>query len=698
MTQTNVNVQMQIRRDTFANWGSNNPVLLEGELGYVKDKNIFRIGDGSTVFNFLPDAILTSNNSYSFPSFISNYHLKITGQKELRLSDDLDGATGEHYSSFKAGSQSANINYTLPTTAPTDNQYLKCSAAGVLTWDTFTGADFSPDFGGQNIITTGDIKINGDSGKIKLGTDADLLIYHDGGTSFIEDAGVGNLELKSNGAEIVIKGASNNNARFFNGGGSELHWAGTSPGKKLETTQNGIAVTGKLVGGSVHVNAADNLATDALQFSFSAPEGHLKVKNSSGAPAANLALHTTDASGNTNRVMHLSHDGNVGIGCTPSHTLHVNAGTGNIAALFESTDTDVQIRLKDSNSIISVLEASNGDFRFQNTTNGDLVKIDNTGRLGIGTTSPDRLIHGAGASPILKLDSTNNEAYVQLVTASPSNTLYIGLVDSDIILQSSGANSTGNEKLRIKPNGRVGIGQSNPSGTLYVQDNNGDNVTLILHTGATTNYIQLSDSVNAHNYIGKENSGSNSKTSFYTSNAAANATEKIAHFDYRGLVLSANKGINFSPYDDPYSATNNSNNLDDYEEGNFIPAITGTTSNPTQTYVDRKGYYIKIGRLVHISVDVEFAASGISGGTGEAVLSNLPFAKQNSTRHYGITMAVGYSPNWGSTSCPTGGYINPNATYVFLNPYNSNGAQFSQASQVGNGTRLIAGFTYMSNA
>ncbi len=328
--------------------------------------------------------------------------------------------------------------------------------------------------------------------------------------------------------------------------------------------------------------------------------------------------------------------------------------------------------------------------------------FDASNRLGIGTVSPDRLIHAAGATPILKLDSTNNEAYVQFKTASPSNELYVGLVDSDIILQSSGASSTTSEKLRIKPNGRVGIGQANPSGTLYVQDNNGDNVTLILHTGATTNYIQLSDSINAHTYIAKENSNNLSTVAFYASTSNGNGTGKVAHFDYRGLVLPANKGINFSPYDDPYAQTpnpNNSNRLDDYEEGNFTPAITaaGTGTAPTQSYTTQLGYYVKVGRIVTIAVDVIFASSGISGGTQEAVLSNLPFAKANNTQHYGCTMAVGYSPNWSSGSCPTGGYINPNATFAYLMPYDSAGTTFSQASHVGNGTRLIAGFTYMTN-
>ena len=328
--------------------------------------------------------------------------------------------------------------------------------------------------------------------------------------------------------------------------------------------------------------------------------------------------------------------------------------------------------------------------------------FDASNRLGIGTISPDRLIHGAGATPILKLEATNNEAYLQLKTASPSNESYIGLVSGDIYMSTTGTGSSGNgERFRIKANGRVGINNSSPGATLSVSDPNGDNVTLFLHTTAGNNYIQLEDSVNNHFYIAKENQSNKSQIAFYTTNAGESGLERLGHFDYRGLVLGSGRGVVFHPHDntgtDPYGS--DSNHLDDYERGSFQPAITSVNNpQPTQTaYVHQKGYYVKIGQMVHVRVDVEFSTSGVSGGTGEAVLSNLPFSSSSEQNAYGITMAVGYSPNWGGGSCPTGGYMNPNTTFIYLMPYNTNGTTFSQAAQIGGGTRLIAGFTYMTN-
>jgi hypothetical protein len=48
---------IQLRRDTLANWTSVNPILAEGEIGYVLDGasgEVIKIGDGITAFLSLP--------------------------------------------------------------------------------------------------------------------------------------------------------------------------------------------------------------------------------------------------------------------------------------------------------------------------------------------------------------------------------------------------------------------------------------------------------------------------------------------------------------------------------------------------------------------------------------------------------------------------------------------------------------------
>lgn len=48
-----MSVQIQMRRDSEADWVSENPTLAEGEIGYVTDTGKYKIGDGSTAWTSL---------------------------------------------------------------------------------------------------------------------------------------------------------------------------------------------------------------------------------------------------------------------------------------------------------------------------------------------------------------------------------------------------------------------------------------------------------------------------------------------------------------------------------------------------------------------------------------------------------------------------------------------------------------------
>jgi hypothetical protein len=51
------NALIQLRRDTAANWTSTNPTLASGEMGFETDTNLFKIGDGSTLWTSLLYAV-----------------------------------------------------------------------------------------------------------------------------------------------------------------------------------------------------------------------------------------------------------------------------------------------------------------------------------------------------------------------------------------------------------------------------------------------------------------------------------------------------------------------------------------------------------------------------------------------------------------------------------------------------------------
>jgi len=83
--------KIQIRRDTLANWTSNNPVLSSGETAFVLDENKFKVGNGSSVFTDLP--YLDSRESE-----------KLKTSRVIQLSGDVSGSV-----TFD-GSASVNIS------------------------------------------------------------------------------------------------------------------------------------------------------------------------------------------------------------------------------------------------------------------------------------------------------------------------------------------------------------------------------------------------------------------------------------------------------------------------------------------------------------------------------------------------------------------------------------------------------------
>ena len=86
--------------------------------------------------------------------------------------------------------------------------------------------------------------------------------------------------------------------------------------------------------------------------------------------------------------------GRVGVGTgSPGYKFHVNSGTANTVALFESTDASGYIAMKDNTGAI-LLRNAGDNFTISTGYDTDLtggseaLRIDNAGNVGIGTSSP----------------------------------------------------------------------------------------------------------------------------------------------------------------------------------------------------------------------------------------------------------------------------------------------------------------------
>ena len=89
-------------------------------------------------------------------------------------------------------------------------------------------------------------------------------------------------------------------------------------------------------------------------------------------------------------------------------------------------------------------------------------------------------------------------------------------------------------------------------------------------------------------------------------------------------TVTVSKGIKFPA---TQVASTDANTLDDYEEGTFTPVIRGGSTAGTyelNTSFD-DGFYQKVGRMVTVRVVVALAGSITAGGTGNYIISGLPF-------------------------------------------------------------------------
>ena len=402
------------------------------------------------------------------------------------------------------------------------------------------GSKISPDFGSQAITTTGSATI---------GTD----LIHAGDTDTKLSFGDNEITLNTAGSERLELDI---NETTFNDGGSDTDFRIRTPaqthmffvnagddqiGIKTSSLQSGAVLT---VNGRCHLNTQLTLGSNSTL--------DAGAEATIYKPATNMLGFATAGA---NERMRITSNGNVGIGIqSPDTELHVRgtasilklettATTGSNYISFDDADEEKAfVGLASSgDDSFSVWLRKSSNLRFA-TNNTEKVRIDSSGNVGIGTTSPAELLH---------LQSTANNTKLRLTQSGSTTDAVNGAIHfgnstdgqlCEIRGYTSGSNNSGYLEFRttssgtdvtamtIATSGSVGIGTASPQTNLHIGASGGDDVNSIRIDGTNN-----TSGGQTHRFV-IENQGDSAKVNFKTSAADDTETTKLTINSINGNV------------------------------------------------------------------------------------------------------------------------------------------------------------------
>ncbi|MDC0347308.1 tail fiber domain-containing protein [Planctomycetota bacterium] len=450
--------------------------------------------------------------------------------------------------SLSAGGEIAN-------TAP-DQTVALTGAGGTTISGTYPNFTVSSTAGGGETLaqtlaignTTGGADISfGDNDKATFGAGSDLQIYHDGNNSYIKDTGSGTLRLQGSSSILMQKLDGEIMLIAREDGAVELNHNGL---QKVKTTSTGIDVTGTatmdglVVDGTGSVVATLNTSVNGSQLLFNdATAGtqpwNFGIKNDGtndfllyNLGAENVEIYT---SGDLRQKV--ASNGDISFyedtGTTPkffwdasAESLMLNASTrigteiltvnGTVTTGGGTASAPALAFRADSNT--GMFRPASQSLGF--STNGsERMRIDSSGRVGIGTSSPDGILDIEGnfeSQKALVLTNTQGTGKVSYLRSHGLNGEALSLYhdgnrmqawESDGIIKFEGS---GSERMRIDSSGNVGIGTASPQRNLQIHGSGNGALKITNSTLGSGNLdgVDLTLNTSGEFYLTNRESGS----------------------------------------------------------------------------------------------------------------------------------------------------------------------------------------------
>jgi hypothetical protein len=477
------------------------------------------------------------------------------------------------------------------------------------------------------------------SGALSASTSQISIVNTEGGHSIIR-AGISGVS--NNGMSFVTANVdgSSQNVRMVVGATGNVGIGTTSPSASLQISSTGGVVFGATSG-----------AVGTSQI----------TTTSAGSPVSSRFAFGTDGSGWQYRIakntagtvvdlITVSDSGNVGIGTTsPATRLDVlGALSADVTLQLKanaSNDYNSKIFFSDNVSNRGVILYSNWQNYFSFFTNSsERVRIDSSGNVGIGTTSPTAKLDVSAGTNLnlgvqqLVLDNFTNDGVGITFsrTSSDADLMALGVADTDklglfsrsgIIFATGGAAlySAVSESMRITTAGDVGIGTTSPSAKLHVIGNATVSSTLATVNAKITG--TLTDRLNLPGTAGQVLSSTATGIEWVAAGGGGGGSTIIVK-DEGVSIGSSFTTLNFAGNNIQATASGATANITAFNNAgtgsNFLNAVTTNYTIPA-TFGD-----------VEIDSAIIFAASPDAASGSSKLIATVTFGVENVSSYEGF--------------------------------------------------------------